>query len=65
MNTKFNLQVETIFKKFQQNTVLGQHLDEHQQVAVKRYFQRCWETGFAQGYAEKSYENNGTESETK
>ena len=49
---KYEVQVESIFKKFIQNTVCGKQLNEYQLTAVKNYFQKCWETGFAQGYSE-------------
>lgn len=47
---KYEAQVESIFKKFIQNTVCGKQLNEYQLTAIKNYFQKCWETGFAQGY---------------
>ena len=49
---KVNHQVETVFNKFLQNTVCGKQLNEYQLTAVKNYFQKCWEIGFAQGYSE-------------
>jgi hypothetical protein len=56
---KYEAQVESIFNKFVQNTVCGKQLNEYQLTAVKNYFQKCWETGFAQGYAEGiSYEKD-------
>lgn len=54
---KYDPQVESIFKKFIQNTVCGKQLNEYQLNAVKNYFQKCWETGYAQGYAEGFYED--------
>lgn len=54
---KYHPQVETIFNKFLQNTVCGKQLNEYQLNAVKNYFQKCWETGYAQGYAEKFLNN--------
>lgn len=54
---KYEAQVETIFNKFLQNTVCGKQLNEYQLNAVKNYFQKCWETGYAQGYAEKFLNN--------
>jgi hypothetical protein len=49
---KYEAQVESIFNKFIQNTVCGEQLNEYQLTAVKNYFQKCWATGFAQGYSE-------------
>jgi len=49
---KYEVQVESIFNKFLQNTVCGKQLNEYQLTAIKNYFQKCWETGFAQGYSE-------------
>lgn len=49
---KYEAQVETIFNKFLQNTVCGKQLNEYQLTAIKNYFQKCWETGFAQGYSD-------------
>ena len=49
---KVNHQVETVFNKFLQNSVCGKQLNEHQLTSIKNYFQKCWETGFAQGYSE-------------
>lgn len=49
---KYEAQVETVFNKFIQNTVCGKQLNEYQLTAVKNYFQKCWETGYAQGYSE-------------
>jgi len=56
---KYEAQVEIVFNKFIQNTVCGKQLNEYQLESVKNYFQKCWETGYAQGYAEGiSYEKN-------
>lgn len=54
---KYHPQVESIFNKFIQNTVCGKQMNEYQLTAVKNYFQKCWETGYAQGYAEKILNN--------
>lgn len=50
---KFQPQVESIYNNFLQNTVCGNQLNECQLTVIKRYFEKCWETGFAQGYSEK------------
>ena len=49
---KYEIQVESIFNKFIQNTVCGKQLDEYQLNTIKNYFQKCWETGYTQGYAD-------------
>lgn len=49
---KYHPQVETIYNKFLQNTICGKQMNEYQLTAVKNYFQKCWETGYAQGYSE-------------
>ena len=49
---KYETQVESIFEKFIQNTVCGKQLNEYQLTTIKNYFQKCWETGFAQGYSD-------------
>jgi len=49
---KFQPQVELIYNNFLQNTVCGNQLNECQLTVIKRYFEKCWETGFAQGYSE-------------
>ena len=54
---QYHPQVESIFNKFIQNTVCGKQMNEYQLTAVKNYFQKCWETGYAQGYAEKFLNN--------
>ena len=53
---KCNSQVESIFKKFSQTSGANQ-FNEFQLEHIKRYFQKCWETGYAQGHADGFYEN--------
>jgi hypothetical protein len=60
---KYEAQVESIFNKFIQNTVCGKQLNEYQLTAVKNYFQKCWETGYAQGYADSIYENQSQDND--
>ena len=60
---KYAVQVESIFNKFIQNTVCGKQLNEYQLTAVKNYFQKCWETGYAQGYADGFYEDQSHEND--
>lgn len=49
---KVNHQVEIVFNKFLHNTICGKQLNEYQLTVIKNYFQKCWESGFAQGYSE-------------
>ena len=60
---KYEVQIESIFNKFIQNTVCGKQLNEYQLTAVKNYFQKCWETGYAQGYADRIYDENEEDSD--
>ena len=50
---KYEVQVESIFNKFINTPVGSTQFDKYQLDLIKRYFQKCWETGFAQGYSER------------
>ena len=52
---KYEPQVESVFKKFTNTLVGSTRFDEFQLDLIKRYFQKCWETGYAQGYADGIY----------
>lgn len=54
---KYEPQVESIFKKFIQTPGANQ-FNEFQLEHIKRYLQKAWETGYAQGYADSMYDQN-------
>ena len=60
---KYDPQVESIFKKFINTPVGSTQFDKYQLDLIKRYFQKCWETGYAQGYAEGFYEDQSHEND--
>ena len=59
---KYEPQVESIFKKFIQTPGANQ-FNEFQLEHIKRYFQKCWETGYAQGYADGFNEDQSHEND--
>lgn len=56
---KYDLAVEKQFENFINNTTCGTVLPETRLKIIKKYFQYCYEAGYAQGYTEGvSYEKD-------
>ena len=60
---KYDFAVEKQFEKFVNNTTCGSVLTDARLQIIKKYFQYCYEAGYAQGYAEGLREDQSNEND--
>jgi len=60
---KYDFAVEKQFEKFVNNTTCGSVLTDARLQIIKKYFQYCYESGYAQGYADGLREDQSNEND--